>query len=110
VLRKSGGSEEGKNEKERRAEMTNEQMMILSARYAAHADELEEVIAQLTARRDGHEPVEEGPVEEPKTMKDVRGAERAIRKLLWRLKRLGISPEKVLVYGKETEYMIEDLL
>ena len=93
--------------------MTNEQLMILSARYAAHAAEVEEVIAQLTARREAGEPEPEpepGPIEEPKTMKDVRGAERAIRKLLWRLRRLGISPEKVLVYGKETQYMIEELL
>jgi len=91
--------------------MTNEQLMILSARYAAHAAEVEEVIAQLKARREAGEPEPEpGPIEEPRTMKDVRGAERAIRKLLWRLKRLGIAPEKVLVYGKETQYLIEDLL
>jgi len=46
--------------------------------------------------------------EKPASMKDVEGAEKAIRKLLWRLRRLGIDPKRVLVYGKEAR--IEELL
>lgn len=45
----------------------------------------------------------------PADLTDLLGAERAVRKLLWRLKRLGIAPEKVFVHGKETEFVLEKL-
>jgi hypothetical protein len=70
--------------------LNTEQAERLAEYWQRRADETEALRAHVEALRAAGEPVEElGPVEEPKTMKDVRGAERAIRKLLWRLKRLG---------------------
>jgi len=45
----------------------------------------------------------------PKYVTHVLGAERGIRRLVWRLKRLGIDPKMVLVHGVD-EGVIEELM
>ena len=71
-----------------------------------HEGEMASILLIVASEREHKTMVTQN--EKPASMKDVEGAERAIRKLLWRLRRLNIDPKKVLVHGKEAR--IEEFL